>query len=88
MNCKSQVLFNVVNDGNDNETDHNIDYPVSSIQSFNNNANTICMPSEKWFILYDKRKDIWDWFGEKEKSIILGYTDHPLDPFHSRLSSA
>jgi hypothetical protein len=55
--------------------------PVDTIQAFASKFTPspgmnerICMPTDKWFGLDQKTKDLWDQIADKYKSVILGYT--------------
>jgi hypothetical protein len=61
-----------------------IDTPVDTIQAYasnyrptsnrSDNNNQVRMPKDRWIILDDQTKAIWDTIGDKFKNIILGYT--------------
>jgi leucyl aminopeptidase (aminopeptidase T) len=75
---------------------YNIDYPNSSLRAF---AKKICtkppmsstapmfrMSADKWHSLDDESKDIWDFLDEKEKLIILGYSNDLQSSLNPRVS--
>jgi hypothetical protein len=46
------------------------------------------MPKDKWFVIDQKTKDLWDQIDDKYKSIILGYTKPSTSsPFSSKPTS-